>query len=166
MPKVITGNLNAPVMMMAEKISDRVLGVHRTAAVEGSVLPGRSRAGGSIAGRSDSTMTDSESALVTTFLANPGHLVLARVSPSSPVLPSSASDIEPTGHYRCRSDRHLGAADGAGGEAGEVEAPIGREVLAISARSALSRRAQGPAPSRDRTGRRRWSDLQVRSRRR
>ena len=26
MPKVITGNLNAPVMMMAEKISDRILG--------------------------------------------------------------------------------------------------------------------------------------------
>jgi choline dehydrogenase len=26
MPRVITGNLNAPVMMMAEKIADRVLG--------------------------------------------------------------------------------------------------------------------------------------------
>jgi choline dehydrogenase len=26
MPKVITGNLNAPVMMMAEKISDRIRG--------------------------------------------------------------------------------------------------------------------------------------------
>jgi choline dehydrogenase len=27
MPKVITGNLNAPVMMMAEKIADRIKGV-------------------------------------------------------------------------------------------------------------------------------------------
>jgi len=26
MPRVVTGNLNAPVMMMAEKISDRILG--------------------------------------------------------------------------------------------------------------------------------------------
>jgi choline dehydrogenase len=26
MPKVITGNLNAPVMMMAEKIADRIRG--------------------------------------------------------------------------------------------------------------------------------------------
>jgi choline dehydrogenase-like flavoprotein len=26
MPKVITGNLNAPVMMMAEKIADRIVG--------------------------------------------------------------------------------------------------------------------------------------------
>ena len=26
MPKTVTGNLNAPVMMMAEKISDRILG--------------------------------------------------------------------------------------------------------------------------------------------
>jgi choline dehydrogenase len=27
MPKVITGNLNAPVMMMAEKLADRIKGV-------------------------------------------------------------------------------------------------------------------------------------------
>lgn len=27
MPKVITGNLNAPVLMMAEKISDRIRGI-------------------------------------------------------------------------------------------------------------------------------------------
>ena len=27
MPRVITGNLNAPVMMMAEKIADRIKGV-------------------------------------------------------------------------------------------------------------------------------------------
>jgi choline dehydrogenase len=27
MPKVITGNLNAPVMMMAEKIADRIRGI-------------------------------------------------------------------------------------------------------------------------------------------
>ena len=29
--------------------------------------------------------------------------------------------MEQTGHYRCRSDRHLGVADGASREAGELE---------------------------------------------
>lgn len=32
MPKVVTGNLNAPVMMMAEKIADRIKGVRPLAA--------------------------------------------------------------------------------------------------------------------------------------
>ena len=51
MPKVITGNLNAPVMMMAEKISDRIRGTALPPS-KARVLPGRSRAGGLIAGRS------------------------------------------------------------------------------------------------------------------
>ena len=50
MPKVITGNLNAPVMMMAEKISDRILGTALPPS-NASVLPGGSHAGGLIAGR-------------------------------------------------------------------------------------------------------------------
>jgi choline dehydrogenase len=34
MPKVITGNLNAPVMMMAEKLADRIRGAQPLPASE------------------------------------------------------------------------------------------------------------------------------------
>jgi choline dehydrogenase len=45
MPKVITGNLNAPVMMMAEKISDRILGKALPPSTASYYRTGRTQAG-------------------------------------------------------------------------------------------------------------------------